>query len=67
MNADAPSDALVFFGAAGDLTYEQLFPSLPGLVRDEGARFPIVGVAKAGWTFEQLRNRARDSLEHHGS
>ena len=65
--ATSHSDALVFYGATGDLAYKQIFPALQGLVRQEGAHLPIVGVAKAGWTLEQLRNRARDSLEHHGS
>ena len=63
----APSDALVFFGATGDLAYKQIFPALQGLVRDEGIDVPIVGVAKSGWKLEQFRARARDSLDHHGS
>ncbi len=63
----APSDALVFFGATGDLAYKQIFPALQGLVRDEGVDVPIVGVAKSGWTLEQFRARAKDSLLHHGS
>ena len=62
----APSDALVFFGATGDLAYEQIFPSLLGLVRDEGLNVPIIGVAKAGWGLDQLKDRAKDSLSHHG-
>jgi glucose-6-phosphate 1-dehydrogenase len=61
------SDAIVFFGATGDLAYKQIFPALQGLVRDEGVNVPIVGVAKAGWTLEQLQARAKDSLSHHGS
>ena len=60
------SDALVFFGATGDLAYEQIFPSLLGLVRDEGLDVPIIGVAKAGWGLDQLKQRAKDSLSHHG-
>ena len=58
----AQSDALVFFGASGDLAYKQIFPALLGLVADEGVNVPIVGVAKAGWTVEQLRARATDSI-----
>jgi glucose-6-phosphate 1-dehydrogenase len=61
-----PSDAVVFFGATGDLAYKQIFPSLFGLVRDEGLNVPIVGVAKSGWGLEQLKARAKDSLSHHG-
>jgi glucose-6-phosphate 1-dehydrogenase len=64
--ANAPSDALVFFGATGDLARKQIFPALQGLIRDEGFSLPIIGVAKAGWTLDQLRARAQDSLEHHG-
>jgi glucose-6-phosphate 1-dehydrogenase len=63
----APSDALVFFGATGDLAFKQIFPALQGLVRDEGIDLPIVGVAKSGFTLDQFRERARDSLRHHGS
>ena len=60
------SDALVFFGATGDLAYKQIFPSLLGLVRDENLNVPIIGVAKAGWNLDQLKARAADSLQHHG-
>ena len=59
MNAPL-SDAMVFFGATGDLAYKQTFPALQGLVSDEGVNVPIVGVAKAGWTLEQLQARAKD-------
>ena len=54
------SDALVFFGATGDLAYKQIFPSLQGLIRDEGLSVPIIGVAKSGWSIDQLRARAKD-------
>ena len=53
------SDAIVFFGASGDLAYKQIFPSLLRLVRDEGINVPIVGVAKSAWTLDDLRNRAK--------
>ena len=59
------SDAIVFFGATGDLAYKQIFPALLGLVRDEGLNAPIIGVAKAGWNLDQLKARAADSLAHH--
>ena len=55
----AQSDALVFFGASGDLAFKQIFPALLGLVNDEALNVPIVGVAKAGWTVVELRDRAR--------
>ncbi|MFO0879544.1 MAG: glucose-6-phosphate dehydrogenase [Gemmataceae bacterium] len=60
------SDALVFFGATGDLAYKKIFPSLQRLIRRGKLNAPIVGVAKAGWNLEQLRERARDSVEKHG-
>ncbi len=59
------SDALVFFGATGDLAYKQIFPALQSMVRRGHLNVPIVGVAKAGWSADQLRARARDSLSHH--
>jgi glucose-6-phosphate 1-dehydrogenase len=65
--AAPPSDAIVFFGATGDLAYKQIFPSLLGLVRDEGLNVPIIGVAKADWNLEQLKARAADSLRQHGT
>ncbi len=61
-----PSDALVFFGATGDLAYKQIFPALLGLVAEEGLDIPIVGVAKAGWGLDQLKDRAGKSLAEHG-
>src|SRR5580700_2378049 len=60
------SDALVFFGATGDLAYKQIFPALQALVKRHGLDIPIVGVAKAGWNLEQLKARARDSICRHG-
>jgi glucose-6-phosphate 1-dehydrogenase len=66
MSAPSPSDALVFFGATGDLAYKQIFPGLQALVRRGALNGPIVGVAKSGWNVEQLRARAKESLEQHG-
>lgn len=60
------ADALVFFGATGDLAYKQIFPALQALIRRGQLDLPIIGVAKSGWSLEQLRARARDSLEQHG-
>jgi glucose-6-phosphate 1-dehydrogenase len=61
-----PSDALVVFGASGDLAYKQIFPALQAMVRRGALNVPVVGVGKSGWTLDQLRARARDSLERHG-
>ena len=60
------SDALVFFGATGDLAYKQIFPALQGLTKAGRLDMPVIGVAKSGWNLEQFRARARDSLEKHG-
>lgn len=60
------SDALVFFGATGDLAKKQIFPALFGLVRDEGLSTPIIGVARSGWGLEQLQQRAEESVKAHG-
>jgi glucose-6-phosphate 1-dehydrogenase len=60
------SDAIVFFGATGDLAYKQIFPALQALVKRHNLDIPIVGVAKAGWNLDQLKARARDSVSTHG-
>ena len=64
--ANPPSDALVFFGATGDLAYKKIFPALQSMVKRGHLDVPVIGVAKAGWTLEQLKARALDSLEKHG-
>ena len=61
------SDALVFFGATGDLAYKKIFPALQAMVKRGTLDIPIVGVARTGWTLEQLRNRARESVERQGA
>jgi len=61
-----PSDALVFFGATGDLAYKKIFPALQSMVRRGNLKVPVIGVAKSGWTIEQFRERARDSLMKNG-
>ncbi|OWK36681.1 glucose-6-phosphate dehydrogenase [Fimbriiglobus ruber] len=60
------ADALVFFGATGDLAYKKIFPALQAMVRRGRLTVPVIGVAKAGWTLEQFQNRARRSVEEHG-
>jgi glucose-6-phosphate 1-dehydrogenase len=62
----APADALVFFGATGDLAYKKIFPALQQMIRRGALEVPVIGIAKSGWTIEQLRARARDSLKEHG-
>jgi len=60
------SDALVFFGATGDLAYKKIFPALQAMARRGPLSVPVIGVAKAGWNLEQLQARARDSVTKHG-
>jgi len=60
------SDALVFFGATGDLAYKKIFPALQALVRRGRLDVPVVGVAKSGWTREQLVERAKASVTEGG-
>jgi glucose-6-phosphate 1-dehydrogenase len=60
------SDALVFFGATGDLAYKKIFPSLQAMLKRGNLNVPVIGVAKAGWNLDQLKARAKDSLEKHG-
>jgi glucose-6-phosphate 1-dehydrogenase len=60
------ADALVFFGATGDLAHKKIFPALQALAKRGDLNIPVIGVAKAGWTLDQLKARARDSVEQHG-
>jgi glucose-6-phosphate 1-dehydrogenase len=60
------SDALVFFGITGDLAYKKIFPALHAMARRGHLTVPIVGVARSGWTLDQVRARAHDSIEEHG-
>src|SRR5262247_961557 len=60
------SDALVFFGATGDLAYKKIFPALQAMAKRGHLTVPVIGVAKAGWNLDQLRARAHDSVEEHG-
>src|SRR5712691_1049064 len=60
------SDALVFFGATGDLAYKKIFPALQAMLKRGHLDVPVIGVAKTGWKLDQLKARAKDSLEKHG-
>ena len=64
---NSKSDALVFFGATGDLAYKKIFPALQSMIKRGHLDVPVIGVAKAGWNLEQFRARALDSLEKHSS
>jgi glucose-6-phosphate 1-dehydrogenase len=60
------SDALVFLGATGDLAHKKIFPALQRLAKRGKLNIPVIGVAKAGWNLDQLKARAKDSVEHYG-
>lgn len=66
MATDTRSDALVFFGATGDLAYKKIFPALQAMVKRGHLNVPVVGVAMGGWNLEKLRQRAIDSLNQYG-
>jgi glucose-6-phosphate 1-dehydrogenase len=60
------ADALVFFGATGDLAYKKIFPALQSMVKRGHLNVPVIGVAKQGWNLDQFKARAKDSVEKHG-
>jgi glucose-6-phosphate 1-dehydrogenase len=65
-DGSAPSDALVFFGATGDLAHKQIFPALYAMVKRGVLTVPVVGVAHSNWALQDLRDRAEDSLARAG-
>jgi glucose-6-phosphate 1-dehydrogenase len=64
--AEPLSDVLVLFGATGDLAYKQILPALHAMTRSGHLNIPIIGMVRGGWTIEQLRARARESIAAHG-
>ena len=64
--ADSHADALVFFGATGDLAFKKIFPALQAMAMRGTLDVPVIGVAKADWTLDQLRARAQASVEQYG-
>ena len=60
------SDALVFFGATGDLARKQIFPALQSMVRQGAFDLPIIGIARSARDVGELRSYVRESLEQHG-
>lgn len=59
------SDALVLFGATGDLAHRKIYPALQAMIRRGQLEVPVIGVARSGWNLEQFRARVLDSLEQH--
>jgi glucose-6-phosphate 1-dehydrogenase len=64
--SDVKSDALVFFGATGDLAFKKIFPAFQRMVKSGKLNVPVIGVAREGWSLERLQARAKDSVEQHG-
>lgn len=61
------SDALVFFGATGDLAFKKIFPALHDMAKRGDLTVPVIGVGRSDWTAGKLRSRARESIEKHGN
>src|SRR5688572_6193956 len=61
-----PSDALVLFGATGDLAFKQIFPALYAMAGRGQMNIPVIGFARQAWTDEELRARARESIAAKG-
>ena len=60
------SDAIVFFGVSGDLAYKKVFPALEAMIRHGSLDVLVIGVAKSGWSLDQLKARVKESLDQHG-
>src|SRR5262245_18935285 len=60
------ADALVFFGATGDLAFKKIFPALQALVKRGKLSVPVIGVARSAENLDEFRTHARASLEQHG-
>jgi glucose-6-phosphate 1-dehydrogenase len=66
MTAPQHSDALVFFGATGDLAYKKIFPALYNMTKRGSLGIPVIGVSSSPWSADDLRKRAHDSIQEHG-
>lgn len=64
--AQVKSDALVFYGATGDLAYKKIFPALHMMVKRGNLNSPIIGVARGDYDLEKLRARAKESVQKYG-
>jgi glucose-6-phosphate 1-dehydrogenase len=63
MSKVEPSDALVLFGATGDLAHKKIYPALYHLTAEDRLKIPVIGVAAAGWDDDQLRSYATDAIK----
>jgi glucose-6-phosphate 1-dehydrogenase len=64
--SEQDSDALVIFGATGDLAFKKIFPALHEMVKGGRLDVPVVTVAREGWNADRIRARAHDSIEQYG-
>ena len=62
-----PSDALILFGATGDLAHKKIYPALYAMSAKDPVGVPVIGVASSGWTTAQLHARITDSLKNAGA
>jgi glucose-6-phosphate 1-dehydrogenase len=62
MTQQPRADALVLFGATGDLAKRKLFPALYDLERHGKLDIPVIGVARSDWTDETFRKNAREAI-----
>jgi glucose-6-phosphate 1-dehydrogenase len=60
------ADALVIFGATGDLAYQQIFPALHAMERHHRLDVPVICVAREGWSLDRIRERMQKSVAEHG-
>jgi glucose-6-phosphate 1-dehydrogenase len=60
------SDALVLFGATGDLAHKMIFPALYAMVKSNVLKVPVIGVAFPKWSLERLHRRVTDSIKRAG-
>src|SRR5262245_889904 len=66
MSKPVKSDALVFFGASGDLAHKKVFPALYHMTTHGHLDMPVIGVAFSDWTLDDLVKRARDGITQFG-
>jgi len=66
MKASVQSDALVFFGATGDLAHKKVLPALYALVKAGSLRVPVIGVGRTTWTLSQFRQRVKSAITDAG-
>ena len=64
--AEERADALVLFGATGDLAYQQIFPALQSMAKRDHLQVPVIAIAREEWSFGRLCDRIRESLTNHG-